>query len=103
MHERKRESERERHVEGCCGRHGVPTIWAFCGVRGATPAHVLFEVGGALVSRAVFRVLLGRFSKKKNRPKVSIVTTELSDLSELHTRSRASDKTRRFHVFLQDD
>ena len=42
MHERKSESERERHVrshgwrhvEGCCGRHGVPTIWAFvvCGV-----------------------------------------------------------------------
>ena len=56
-------------MEGCCGRHGVPTIWAFCGVRGATPAHVLFEVGGALVSRAVFRVLLGRFSKKKKTKK----------------------------------
>ena len=54
-------------MEGCYGRHGVPTIWAFCGVRGATPAHVLFEVGGALVSRAVFRVLLGRFSKKKQK------------------------------------
>ena len=53
-------------MEGCYGRHGVPTIWAFCGVRGAVPAHVLFEVGGALVSRAVFRVLLGRgFQKKK--------------------------------------
>ena len=44
------------------GRHGMPTIWAFdCGVRGVAPAHVLFEVGGALVSRAVFRVLLGRY------------------------------------------
>ena len=54
-------------MEGCYGRHGVPTIWAFCGVRGAVPAHVLFEAGGALVSRAVFRVLLGRFSRRRRR------------------------------------
>ena len=31
-----------------------------CGVRGVAPAHVLSEAGSALLSRAVFRVLLDR-------------------------------------------
>ena len=68
MRERERVACHEwRHVERCCGRHGVPTIWAFvCGVL-LQRTYILKRAVRLGVACAVFRVLLGRLKKGGKR------------------------------------
>ena len=62
--ERERESESGMPWVETCGEmlrvSRRANYLGACGMRGVPLAHVLYEAGGALVSRAVFRVLLGR-------------------------------------------
>ena len=70
-------------MERCCGRHGVPTIWAFvCGVL-LQRTYILKRAVRLGVACAVFRVLLGRFKKERKAMPALALTVDTSSLTAL--------------------